>query len=119
MHGAAISFAESVKERNQQIDFYILSDLTDLGIFRSLLPNNLLAPMILYMHENQLTYPWNKTDRDVANQRNHHYSFINYTSMLAADSIWFAGINKIARTKSYTPYFPLPRLNVTIASPKR
>ena len=40
-------------------------------------------------HENQLTYPWSPNDQDVKLKRDNHYSFINYTSALAADYLLF------------------------------
>jgi glycosyltransferase involved in cell wall biosynthesis len=52
------------------------------------------VPAALYMHENQLTYP---LPADPANgpmprlhgERDLHYAFINYASMLAADAVLF------------------------------
>lgn len=43
----------------------------------------------LYFHENQLTYPWSKNDRDVKLKRDVHYGFINYTSCMCADFIYY------------------------------
>ena len=42
---------------------------------------------MLYFHENQITYPWSPDDQIV--ERNEQYGFINFTSALAADVIWF------------------------------
>ena len=52
------------------------------------------VPTVLYMHENQLTYPLqNRPARQRAayqlNARERHYAFINYASMLAADRVLF------------------------------
>jgi len=47
------------------------------------------VPTALYFHENQLTYPWSPTDEDVKKGRDNHYAFINYTSALTADAIFF------------------------------
>jgi glycosyltransferase involved in cell wall biosynthesis len=44
---------------------------------------------VVYFHENQLTYPWSKTDEDVHYKRDHHYAFINYTTALSANQVWF------------------------------
>jgi glycosyltransferase involved in cell wall biosynthesis len=41
------------------------------------------------MHENQLGYPWAEHDRDVTKGREGTYGFVNYTSALAADEVWF------------------------------
>jgi glycosyltransferase involved in cell wall biosynthesis len=52
------------------------------------------VPAVLYMHENQLTYPLpDSTDtgpmRRQKGERDLHYAFINFASMLAADKIYF------------------------------
>jgi hypothetical protein len=46
------------------------------------------------MHENQLTYPLPADGRTGPmrrqhGERDHHYAFINYASMLAADRVFF------------------------------
>ncbi|MGK0391410.1 MAG: glycosyltransferase involved in cell wall biosynthesis, partial [Maribacter sp.] len=46
-------------------------------------------PTAIYFHENQLTYPWSPTDKDVKMGRNNEYAFMNYTSALAADQLFF------------------------------
>jgi glycosyltransferase involved in cell wall biosynthesis len=52
-----------------------------LGTARSVLGN---APAVLYMHENQLTYPRSKYDTpDLV------YPMMNWSSMAAAEAIWF------------------------------
>ena len=43
----------------------------------------------IYFHENQFTYPWSPNDPDVELQRDKHYGFINYSSTLCADHIYF------------------------------
>ncbi|OQX83440.1 glycosyl transferase family 1, partial [candidate division KSB1 bacterium 4484_87] len=43
----------------------------------------------IYFHENQICYPWSPDDRDVRQNRDRHYGFINYASALAADAIFF------------------------------
>ena len=42
------------------------------------------VPVVLYMHENQLTYPVSPRDREDLT-----YPFINWTSMVVADEVWF------------------------------
>jgi glycosyltransferase involved in cell wall biosynthesis len=42
------------------------------------------VPILLYMHENQLTYP----DRYIK-ERDFHFSYTNFSSALCADVIWF------------------------------
>ncbi|MBD80151.1 MAG: glycosyl transferase family 1 [Crocinitomicaceae bacterium] len=90
MHGAAISFAEQFKGLNDNVDFILATDMLDLATFKGLIPKQYKStPTFLYMHENQLNYPWSAADEDATKGRDNHYAFINYTSMLAADQVWF------------------------------
>lgn len=89
MHGAAVYFAANAM-KEQPPERIIVTDMLDVAAFRGLLPPSWReVPLLLYMHENQLTYPWSATDRDVDKRRDRHYGWINYTSMLAADRIAF------------------------------
>lgn len=88
MHGGAIRLANLLE--NQTADILLASDMVDLGLLKSLLPDQLKdVPVYLYMHENQLTYPWSPDDTDVRMKRDMHYAFINYSSALCADRIFF------------------------------
>ncbi len=89
MHGAAISLAEKVNTSDFKVDLFLCSDMLDLALFKSLLNNDKQGRFALYMHENQLTYPWSPTDQDVQLKRDRHYGFINYSSALVADKIFF------------------------------
>lgn len=90
MHGAAITLANQFKRLNKQFDVVVANDLLDLALFCSLSGINRKATRIgVYFHENQLTYPWSPSDQDVTLQRDRHYAFINYTTCLAADFVWF------------------------------
>ncbi|MDW8148188.1 MAG: DUF3524 domain-containing protein [Roseiflexaceae bacterium] len=86
MRGAAITFAREVRRRAlPPIDLVVATDMLDLatflGLTRDLLGKSAVA---LYMHENQLTYPLPPgRPRDLA------FPWINYTSALAADAIFF------------------------------
>lgn len=90
MHGGAVTLARMYREQNLRPDLILATDMIDLTTFLSL-TRDLIAklPVALYFHENQLSYPWSPTDRDVAAKRDHHYGFINYASALAADAILF------------------------------
>ena len=87
MHGAAITMAEMVNQWNGDYDLILASDMIDLSVFKCLLKSQ--KPIYLYFHENQLTYPWSKTDPDPQLKRDHHYGWINYTSCLVADKVIF------------------------------
>lgn len=88
MEGAAIELAQRFNERTDKTDLILCSDMLNLSLFNSLIREKDI-PVVLYMHENQLTYPWSPQDRDVSNKRDFHYSFINYTSCLVANEVWF------------------------------
>lgn len=106
MHGAAIYFANQVNSSNENPDAFVVTDILDVAVFKGLLKPELKnKPIILYMHENQLTYPWNTTDPDVRLNRNHHYAFINYTSMLASDQVWFNSNYHLKSWKKELPIF--------------
>lgn len=89
MHGAAITLARRLASQTRP-DLILVTDMLDLATLRALLPRDWVdIPVVLYFHENQLTYPWSPTDPDQAQQRDRHYGFINYRSALAADAVWF------------------------------
>ncbi len=87
MHGGAVTLAQAYKKLDYTPDLIIASDMLDVATFKAL--TNIQIPICLYFHENQLTYPWSPTDADVQQQRDNHYSFINYTSALVADFVLF------------------------------
>ncbi len=73
----------------------LATDMVDLSTFLSLTRRQLSqAQTLLYMHENQLTYPLPPISSDgptrrQMGERDFHYAFINYASMLAADHVFF------------------------------
>lgn len=92
MQGAAVELAKQYNQLNQTFDLIIASDMLNVGIFKALINSKkteTLAPFALYFHENQLTYPWSKTDADPQLKRDAAYQFINYTSALCVDAIFF------------------------------
>lgn len=87
MHGGAVELA-------QQLDFtpdlILATSMLDFATYLGLTKTRSSKSKTgIYFHENQLCYPWSPTDRDVVNKRDNHYSFINYTSALAADKVFF------------------------------
>ena len=104
MHGAAITLARQLLSAGFLPDVIVTTDMLDVTVLSSLLRQSFpTTPIILYMHENQLTYPWSHTDPDTTLQRDRHYAFINYTSALAADSVWF---NSHFHQKSFLSALP-------------
>lgn len=90
MHGGAVSLASQFNALDESPDLILATSMLDLTTFLSLTrERSQNIPAAFYFHENQLTYPWSPQDRDVKKKRNHHYSFINYVSALAADKVFF------------------------------
>ena len=90
MHAGAISIAKEFRNDGQNYDLILASDMLDLSTFLSLTRDQTAnIPVVAYFHENQLTYPWSPGDADVKLNRDNHYAFINYTTALTADHIFF------------------------------
>ncbi|GMQ77662.1 MAG: DUF3524 domain-containing protein [Anaerolineae bacterium] len=95
MHGGAITLARKFLSSSIKYDLILATDMIDLTTFLALtreLTNR--TPIVLYMHENQLTYPLPKDPdegpmRRQGGERDLHYAFINFSSMLAADLVIF------------------------------
>lgn len=90
MHGGAISLAKQYFELKDRPDLILASDMLDLSTFLALTKSTTVGiPTAIYFHENQLSYPWSMTDMDVRKQRDFHYGFMNWTSILSADKAFF------------------------------
>ena len=90
MHGGAVTLARRFLQSEFRPDLILATDMLDLTTFLSLTRSRTAAvPVALYFHENQIAYPWSPQDRDVSQGRDHHYGFINYSSALAADGVFF------------------------------
>lgn len=90
MHGAAITLAEEFLLMDYLPDLIIATDMIDLSTFVSLARKKIRnTPIVLFFHENQLTYPWSSSDPDIKLNRDRTYGWINYTSSLSADKILF------------------------------
>ena len=90
MHGAAVTLAHEFLSIDYQPDLIIATDMIDLSTFIALARKKIGdTPVVLFFHENQLTYPWSTTDPDTKLNRDRTYAWINYTSSLAADKILF------------------------------
>lgn len=86
MRHAAITFADQVAGTSQaNFDAIFCSDMLNLAAFRGLAPQRVAQlPVVVYFHENQLTYP-----DEYRSQRDYHYAFDNFQTLLAADQAWF------------------------------
>ncbi|MCB0395998.1 MAG: DUF3524 domain-containing protein [Flavobacteriales bacterium] len=90
MHGGAVTLAKKLSQSSFRPDLIIASDMLDLPLFLAHTRHQTAnVPVALYMHENQLTYPWSPQDRDVRLKRDRHYAFTNYASALVADKVLF------------------------------
>lgn len=90
MFGAAVTLANEFKKLNESFDLILTTDMLDLSTFLGLTKGySSNTKTAIYFHENQLTYPWSETDPDVELQRDRTYAFINYTSAIAADKVFF------------------------------
>tara|TARA_B100001121_G_scaffold300907_1_gene311275 strand:+ start:67 stop:1182 length:1116 start_codon:yes stop_codon:yes gene_type:complete len=92
MRGGAISLAEKFLRSNFRPDLFLLSDMVDATIFKSLIGHEFFdTPLAMYFHENQLSYPWNYNEKFNENKKM-HYGFINYSSALISDHVFFNSI---------------------------
>ncbi len=90
MHGAALHMAERILALESPPEALLATDMVDLSSLLALLGRRLPPmPAILYMHENQLTYPWSAADEDPRRGRNLQYAFINLVSAACADRVIF------------------------------
>jgi len=85
MRGAALHFAEVLREIVDEYDLIFASDYLSLADLVALMPDAFAhKPKVVYFHENQLTYPVrNESERD------YQYAFTNITTCLAADLVLF------------------------------
>ena len=90
MAGGAVELANQFLNLDFRPDLILATDMLDLPTFLSLSRKKSAGiPTAIYFHENQITYPWSPTDEDVPLKRDHHYGFMNYTSALTADRVFF------------------------------
>lgn len=88
MSAAAVELAEKANGLERLPDVFLVSDLIDVCDFKALLKPGLReVPVVLYMHENQVVYPFQTTGEE--RNRDRHYGMVNYKSVLCADEIWF------------------------------
>jgi len=82
--------AEQFNQREDSPDLILGTSMLDFSTFLGLTKETSAGiPTAIYFHENQLTYPWSPQDRDVKHKRDNHYAFMNYSSALVADRVFF------------------------------
>ena len=90
IHGGAVTLAEQFIDNNIKYDLIVASDFLNLPVFKSICGDKLKdTKIVIYFHENQITYPWSPNDQDLKLNRDLHYAYINYTSSLVSDFNFF------------------------------
>jgi glycosyltransferase involved in cell wall biosynthesis len=89
MQGGAVELADQARRRLDQQpapDVVLATDMVNLPVWAGLLRDRLpgYTPLVCYMHENQLTYPWPSGTRPDLT-----YAMINWLSQLTADLVLF------------------------------
>ena len=90
---AAVEFTQQLKtrfEKDEQWDIIFCTSMMNVAEFRGLAPFLQDIPVVVYFHENQLTYPESKNVKF-----NLSYCMKNINSALVADQVWFnSGFHK-------------------------
>ena len=90
MRGGAVTLAKRFMEMDFTPELILTTDMLDLAAFCSLTRAvTAKVPAAVYFHENQFTYPASPKERARPGGRHSHYGFINYTTALAADHVFF------------------------------
>lgn len=85
LRGAAPWFADAINTARPPCDVILATDFLNVADFRGLLaPPYDRRPLLLYMHENQLTYPLSPEE-----EFDFHFGATNLVSALAADQVLF------------------------------
>jgi glycosyltransferase involved in cell wall biosynthesis len=88
MQGGAVTLAQKALEAVRAgfaPDLVFATDYVNLPAFLALTRDRLArVPVVLYLHENQLTYPLREGEA-----RDYTYAYVNYLSSLAADRVVF------------------------------
>ncbi|MGM0643835.1 MAG: tRNA-queuosine alpha-mannosyltransferase domain-containing protein [Thermodesulfobacteriota bacterium] len=82
MRGAALHFVPEALA-SEPFDALVATDMMNVGDFRAIAHKSDI-PILLYFHENQLTYPEGPGEK-----RETRFAYINITSALAADRVLF------------------------------
>ncbi len=86
LRGGAVGLADLVVPDSSNCDVILATSMTDVAGLMGRLRRTPLAekPLVLYMHENQLTYPIRKEGK-----RDRQLPWLQFTSMICADEVWF------------------------------
>lgn len=86
LRGGAVGLADVVEPECSSCDLILATSMTDVAGLMGLLRHTPLVqkPVVLYMHENQLTYPIRKEGK-----RDRQLPWLQFSSMICADEVWF------------------------------
>lgn len=91
MHAAALTLVGRMVSSgmlDRAVDAFLVTDMMDVGQFRAALPAPFRGvPIVVYFHENQLTFP--EHPERPTKEWDRHYAFLNVTSAWLADQVWF------------------------------
>ena len=91
MHASALTLVDRMMQdigSSWVPDAFLVTDMMDVGQFRAALPARLRhISVVVYFHENQLTFP-DHPER-LPKEWDRHYAFLNLTSAMLADAVWF------------------------------
>lgn len=115
MHAGALTLVERMREAGtyeRGIDVFIVTDMMDVAQLRAALPPGFRdVPIVLYFHENQLTFP-DHPERPPKDW-DRHYAFMNVTGAMLADQVWFnSGYHRdlfLAALPGFLAALPSPR----------
>lgn len=123
MQGGAVSLAQHAADRlahDPPPNVVLATDMVHLAEWVALLRRKLPArvPLVLYMHENQLTYPWRPGEKPDLT-----YAMINWIAQLTADRVlfnsryhresWFAALPRLL--KHYPDYSHVDAISAVAA----
>lgn len=114
MHGAAAVWADMMTD-NDVPDVVVTTDMCDVAQLRGRMPSSWSKVKVVTMfHENQLTFPWSPDDPDATNGRDNTYGYINASSGLASDALWFNSNHHmnafLGATEAFMKRMPKPQL---------
>jgi glycosyltransferase involved in cell wall biosynthesis len=85
MRTASLNFLQKIKQLNEY-DRVFVTDMMDVAQFKTLAGSG-CPPIVLYFHENQLSYPLSSRARQL--KPDVDAGLINLNSALAAEQVWF------------------------------
>jgi len=103
MVGGTLKLAAEIGNEIESFDLIVVTDMIDLPSFFGYLKDYHIPKTIIYFHENQITYPWSKSDADINKKRDHHYGFMNLRSVIMADKVVF---NSVYHKQSFLSALP-------------